>query len=86
MRKEKEKTNEADKLKENELYDLLELALLENKYQFVNLLLECEIDLGKFLTVERLKNLYNYEAVRIEVLVLKEILFLCDFFSQKVAR
>ena len=63
MKKEREKTNEADKLKENELYDLLELALLENKYQFVNLLLECEIDLQKFLTVQRLKDMYNYEAV-----------------------
>jgi hypothetical protein len=61
--KEEMKKERLEKLTENELHNLLELALLENKYQFVNLLLENEIDLEKFLDIERLKKLYNYEAV-----------------------
>ena len=64
MKKEKEKTKDDEKMKDTELEDLLELALLENRFQFVNLLLEQEINLKKFLTVERLKNLYNDEAVK----------------------
>lgn len=42
---------------------LLELALVENKCDFVNLILEHEIDLTKFLTVGRLQALYNNENV-----------------------
>ena len=63
MRKEKDKIDEKDKLKDAELYDLLELALSENKFQFVNLLLENEIDLKRFLDIKRLRKLYNIEAV-----------------------
>jgi hypothetical protein len=50
--------------RKNTLNGLLEIALLENKSKFVSLLLEQKIDLSKFLNNDRLKNLYNNEAVR----------------------
>jgi hypothetical protein len=62
--KEEPKNNELEILPEIDLYSLLELALLENKYEFVNFLLENEIiNLVKFLDIERLKRLYNYGTV-----------------------
>ena len=45
------------------LNDLLYVALLENKSDMVNLLLKLGINLDKFLDQERLKRLYNNEAV-----------------------
>jgi hypothetical protein len=48
----------------NTLNGLLEIALLENKSKFVSLFLEQKVDLSKFLNNDRLKNLYNNEAVR----------------------
>ena len=45
-------------IKEEKRMELLELALLNNKYDFFELLME-RVDLKKFLTVGRLKNLYN---------------------------
>jgi hypothetical protein len=41
-----------------DLEDLLELALIENKLEFVYLILEVGINVKHFLTQERLKNLY----------------------------
>ena len=55
--------NNREKLTVDDLNELLEVALLENKYEFVNLLLKKEIDLVKFLTNNRLKRLYNYGTV-----------------------
>ena len=55
-----------DKLiyKKNSLFfKLLELSLLENKNEFVMLLLENDINLTEFLTKDRLKMLYNNEVV-----------------------
>ena len=51
------------KLSEDDRYDLLELALVENKPDFVNLLLDNEVDLLNFLTLNRLNDLYNNEYV-----------------------
>jgi hypothetical protein len=45
------------------LGNLMEMALLENKSDFVSLFLDNDIQLGKFLTVKRLKNLYNAQRV-----------------------
>jgi hypothetical protein len=45
------------------LFDLLHLALLENKYDIVSFLLQHEINLEKFLEYGRLKQLYNNEIV-----------------------
>ena len=45
------------------MYDLLQLALLENKPEVVFILLQHGIDLSKFLDSERLRTLYNNEAV-----------------------
>ena len=57
MRKEK------DKLTDSDLYGLLKLALLENKFQFVNMLLEHDINLEGILNIGKLKELYDFEAV-----------------------
>jgi hypothetical protein len=54
MRKE---VNEEHKLSNNEIQNLFENALLENKHQFVNLLLENGIEIKTFLKVYRFKNL-----------------------------
>ena len=45
------------------LFDLLHLALLENKCDIVSLLLLHDINLTKFLDGERLKQFYNNEVV-----------------------
>ena len=45
--------------KDNKLNELFELALVENKYEFVDLLIQNGINLTKFLTIERLNYLYQ---------------------------
>ena len=47
----------------NEINDLFEVALLENKREFVDLLLQNGVEIFPFLTKERLKKLYNNETV-----------------------
>ena len=49
--------------KTTQLYNLFEEALLENRSTFVKLLLEHGVDLSEFLDSDRLKRLYNNEAV-----------------------
>jgi hypothetical protein len=49
-------------------HDILEVALLENKCEFVTLILEQGINLNEFLNQNRLKALYNNEAVRFKIL------------------
>ena len=44
---------------EEQLYDPLESALIDKREEFVNLFLKNGIDIEKFLTAERLSNLYN---------------------------
>ena len=45
-------------------YDrLLDLALKENKFDFTEIFLSCDINLKSFLTYERLLGLYNNQTV-----------------------
>ena len=44
---------------EKQLYDPLESALIDKREEFINLFLKNGIDIEKFLTAERLSNLYN---------------------------
>jgi hypothetical protein len=60
-------------------HDILEVALLENKCEFVILILEQDVNLGQFLNQNRLKALYNNEAVRIKILREKKETF--DFLN-----
>lgn len=52
-----------DDLKPEELSILMEMALIQNKPNFVKLLLDNGLDLKSFLTVKRLLFLYNSEKV-----------------------
>lgn len=57
-------TGEED-FRPSELIDLMEMALIQNKPEFVELLLENGVSLRKeFLTATRLFNLYNSKIVR----------------------
>lgn len=47
----------------NELQTLMQLALIYNRPNFVELLLDNGLDLKSFLTVSRLQFLYNYQQV-----------------------
>jgi hypothetical protein len=53
-----------EEFKEKELETLMEIALLENKPKFVEMLLENGLNLNKFLTVNRLNTFYNLHEVR----------------------
>ena len=49
---------------QDDFNELLELALIENRAEFVNLLLDnCGFNLNSFLNSERLMKLYNNETV-----------------------
>lgn len=50
-------------ISEEDRKNLLELALIKNKVQFVNLLLENNIDLSNFLNDDRIMRLYRNEMV-----------------------
>ena len=52
-----------EEFKSHELNSLMELALLENKPNFVELLLENGLNLKEFLTMKRLLFLYNSHKV-----------------------
>lgn len=60
--------NELIDKKNKMLHNLLEVALLENKCEFVSLLLEHDINLTEFLKNERMNMLYNNEVVCIALL------------------
>ncbi len=47
----------------DDLHILLESALLENKPEFIDLILEQGISLEDFLSSRILQNLYNYDNV-----------------------
>jgi hypothetical protein len=51
--------NGEEEFKSNELNNLMEMALLQNKPEFVELLLENGLNLKSFLTLKRLYFLYN---------------------------
>ena len=53
----KKEVNEESKMSNNEIQNLFENALLENKHQFVNLLLENGVEIKEFLKLYRYKNL-----------------------------
>ena len=46
------------------LENLMEMALLENKVDFVSLFMDNGIQLRNFLSIKRLLSLYNTERVR----------------------
>ena len=48
----------------SELFSLMEIALIENKAEFVELLIEKNIDLNGFLTERQLLFLYNSNQVK----------------------
>lgn len=50
-----------------QLNDLMEMAITENKADFVSLLLENGATLNAFLNKQRLHNLYNHEKVKFEI-------------------
>jgi hypothetical protein len=52
-----------ESFKENQLFDLLEIAIIENKPDFVELFIENNIDLVEFLKRKRLLFLYNFNKV-----------------------
>ena len=54
-----------EKFEPNQLENLMELALLENKPNFVELLLENGVNINSFLTKRRLMFLYNSLKVKI---------------------
>lgn len=56
-------TGEED-IRSNQLSHLMEMALLQNKPKFVELLLENGLNLKSFLTVRRLLFLYNCQKVK----------------------
>ena len=49
----------------NELFSLMEIALVENKADFVELLIQKNIDLNGFLTERQLLFLYNSNKVKL---------------------
>ncbi len=51
------------KLEQVEQHNLLEIALIEDRPNIVELMLDREINLIEFLTLERLESLHNHEAV-----------------------
>jgi len=51
----------------NQLANLMEMALLQNKPEFVKLLLENGLNLNSFLTVKRLYFLYNSHKAQTDV-------------------
>lgn len=55
-----------ESFKENQLFDLLEIAIIENKPDFVELFIENNVDLVEFLTRRRLLFLYNFNKKLIE--------------------
>ncbi len=56
--------NGEEDLKTYQLFSLMELAIVENKPDFVELLIENNIDLTAFLTERRLLFLYNSNKVQ----------------------
>jgi len=58
----------------DELNYLLEVALIENKPQFVNLILENDFDLRTFLTKDILMKLYRNQLVKIKCLKLLKLI------------
>jgi hypothetical protein len=52
-----------EEFKQYELYHLMEIALIENKPEFIELLLENGLNLNSFLTFRRLIYLYNSAKV-----------------------
>lgn len=52
-----------------ELSYLMELALVENKPKFVEHILENGLNLSSFLTVSRLKYLYNSQKVLLDIFI-----------------
>ena len=52
-----------ESIKPDELNNLLEMALILNKPDFVELLLENNVNIVEFLTCRRLYYLYNYDVV-----------------------
>ncbi len=62
LRSEEFRSLPADKFDEA-MYSLLETALVQNRPKFVDLILEQEINLRKFLSSKRLCRLYNSDKV-----------------------
>jgi hypothetical protein len=52
-----------ESFKENQLFDLLEIAIIENKPDFVELFIENNVDLVEFLKRKRLLFLFNFNKV-----------------------
>ena len=55
-------TGEED-FRQTQLAKLMEIALIQNKYEFVELMLENGLNLKTFLTIRRLIVLYNSQKV-----------------------
>ena len=54
----------AESFTKKEFFSLMELAMVENRHDFVDLLIENNIDLKNFLTQQRLLFLYNCDQVK----------------------
>lgn len=67
------------KLKENQLNDLMLTAISTNKPDFVEIFIENDCDISKFLIYEQLLKLYN--DVKIDII----FLFFFNFFRKKDA-
>ena len=55
--------NGSESFQKEQLFSLMELAILENKPEFVDLLIDYNFDLKGFLTERRLLFLYNSNKV-----------------------
>ncbi len=66
-----------EKFETNQLENLMELALLENKPNFVELLLENGVNINSFLTKRRLMFLYNSLKVKTNF-VLHHFFLVCE--------
>lgn len=77
-------TGEED-FRPSELIDLMEMALIQNKPEFVELLLENGVSLRKeFLTAARLFNLYNSKIVRVFFYFIFSTLFIKEYIFKKI--
>ena len=67
------------------LENLMEMALLENKVDFVSLFMDNGIQLRNFLSIKRLLSLYNTERVRSSAwLVYLESIKIIFFFFKDI--
>ena len=63
--------NGREKIKSEELFSLLELALIENRPDFIELFIENNVDMNAFLTEKQLLFLYNCNQVTKIILALR---------------